>query len=422
MGALGGLSGLAGGAAGTGFAKPTGANILNPVSTDQTNESYTQNQAALAQQQGLVTALQGQNGIGNQSQVYNQFQNVASGAGPNPAQAMLNQATGANVANQASLMAGQRGAGSNVGLIARQAAQQGAQAQQQAAGQAATMQANQSLNALGQAGNIAGQQVGNQIGATTANTQAQQSEQQNLLNAIANQNNANVGMQSNINAGNAGLANGVMQGQQKAIGAALSSGAAGAGKPSARGGEVVAYADGGAVGPQSSFGQFLAGWGSNNGASTPIQFNPGMQQMSGDNGPDWKINRSSKTLQSSGQENSGMAGGAADSVGGPKTTPTEMVASRGGKVPALVSPGERYLPPSEVKAVAAGKKNPMEAGEKIPGKPKVGGAKNSYKNDTIPKTLEEGGIVLPRSVTQAKHPHWEAHKFVSALMAKKGLK
>jgi hypothetical protein len=95
------------------------------------------------------------------------------------------------------------------------------------------------------------------------------------------------------------------------------------------------------------------------------------------------------------------------------------LAAEGGKVPALVSPGERYLPPKEVAKVVKGQKSPMEAGEKIPGKPKVGGAKNSYANDTVPKTLEEGGIVLPRSVTQSKNPEWAAHKFVRDVMAKK---
>jgi len=72
-----------------------------------------------------------------------------------------------------------------------------------------------------------------------------------------------------------------------------------------------------------------------------------------------------------------------------------------------------------VPKVAKGEKSPL-AGEKIPGKPKVGGAKNSYANDTVPKSLNEGDIILPRSVTQAKNPHWAAHKFVSAIMAKNG--
>ena len=97
------------------------------------------------------------------------------------------------------------------------------------------------------------------------------------------------------------------------------------------------------------------------------------------------------------------------------------MAAHGGKarkkVPALVSPGERYLSPEAVKKVEKGA-DPIKAGQKIPGKPKVAGAKNSYANDTVPKTLEEGGIVLPRSVTQSKHPHWAAHKFVAAIMAK----
>jgi hypothetical protein len=92
--------------------------------------------------------------------------------------------------------------------------------------------------------------------------------------------------------------------------------------------------------------------------------------------------------------------------------------AKGGKVPALVSPGEIRIPKKDVKKVAEGKKSPLE-GEKIKGKPKVPGAINSYANDTVPKTLNEGDIILPRSVTQSKHPHWAAHKFVAEIMAQK---
>jgi len=119
-----------------------------------------------------------------------------------------------------------------------------------------------------------------------------------------------------------------------------------------------------------------------------------------------------------------VAGGAGDAMpantGTADTTQDQgsMAAARGGKVPALVSPGERYLPPKEAEKVAKGKKDPMKAGQKIPGKPKFPG--NDYRNDTVHKNLEEGGIVLPNSIMQAKHPHWEAHKFVSAIMAKNG--
>lgn len=96
--------------------------------------------------------------------------------------------------------------------------------------------------------------------------------------------------------------------------------------------------------------------------------------------------------------------------------------AKGGQVPALVSPGERYLPPQEVKKVAEGKKSPMKAGEKIPGKPKVGGAVNSYANDTVKKNLSEGGIIIPRSITQGDDAESKAHAFVSAVLAHQGLK
>lgn len=176
------MLGLNGGVNGTGAQAPqlTQANLTN---AGQLSSAYTGNQNALQQQQQLLQAIQGQNGLGNQSQVYGQLQGIANGTGPNPAQAMLNQATGQNVSNQAALMAGQRGAGANPALIARQAAQQGANLQQQAVGQGASMQAQQSLNAIGAAGNLANQQVSNQMGAVNANTTAQQAEQQALLNA-----------------------------------------------------------------------------------------------------------------------------------------------------------------------------------------------------------------------------------------------
>lgn len=244
MGALGGILGLNGGVNGTGAQAPT-LSQTDLTNASQLSSAYKGNQQALGNQQSLLTALQGQNGIGNQSQVYGQLQGVVNGTGPNPAQSMLNQATGQNVSNQAALMAGQRGAGANPALIARQAAQQGANVQQQAVGQGATMQAQQSLNALGMAGNLAGQQVGNQIGATTTNTAAQQAEQQALLNAqnasnqqVTNFNQARMGQGSNpltaIGQGASGLAGGI--------------------------GALAALAEGGQVpqGPRSQLAQSLA--------------------------------------------------------------------------------------------------------------------------------------------------------------------
>ena len=83
------------------------ANIQQGTNAGQLNQAYNQAQTGLSQQQQFAGQAAAQNGLSNQSQVYNQLAGVASGQGPNPAQAQLANATGANVSNQAALMAGQ---------------------------------------------------------------------------------------------------------------------------------------------------------------------------------------------------------------------------------------------------------------------------------------------------------------------------
>lgn len=280
---LNGLVGGAGGASGTGFAAPQGADVQTGLGPGQIGTAYNGAQNSLASQQALLAALQQQNGFGQQNKVGGeqqtlanqlagnnsvanqgtelrqqqylnnalvanngaanqgsayqqtqglanqlgnangvgnqsaalasqmalarqqqataaQYQGIANGTGPNPAMAALNQTTGQNVANQAALMAGQRGAGANVGLLARQAAQQGAATQQQAVGQGATMQAQQELNALS---GLSGQQqaIGNtqQNVANIAQQQVGQTQAQQA--ALANQAATQVGQaQSGIQA------------------------------------------------------------------------------------------------------------------------------------------------------------------------------------------------------------------------------
>lgn len=194
-----------GGANNSGFTAAS-APIVAPTTAGQATDAYGNAQSGLTQQQLLINQLNAQNGIGNQNSVYNQLQGVTNGTGPNPAQAMLNQSTGQNVANQAALMAGQRGAGANVGLLARQAAETGANTQQNAVGQAATLQANQSLNALGQQSGIANNQASNQIGAVGNYNTAAQGEQGQLLGSINAQNNANVANTGNMNNANQSMA------------------------------------------------------------------------------------------------------------------------------------------------------------------------------------------------------------------------
>lgn len=429
MGAIGGMFGLAGGANGTGFGTPGSANIANPVTADQISQSYGSNQQSLQAQQQLLQAIQGQNGLQNQSNVYDQLQGVANGTGPNPAQAMLNQQTGQNVANQAALMAGQRGASSNVGLMARQAAQQGAATQQQAVGQGATMQANQSLNALNSMGSMANTMASNQIGQTNANTSAQQGEQSSLLGAQNAYNAAQVSNNSNVNNANASLANTQMGTQAGAIGGISNAvGVLGGIVPKAHGGMIEKkYADGGAVSAypgQSEFGSFIHEMsqpqspgqeGSPQGNNSPEQNKSLQNGMSGASQAGLKGMMESGAAPSTGL----MAGGAGDAV--MEAAPLAMMAAHGGGVPAAVSPGEKYLSPQAVQAVEQGA-NPMQVGKTIPGQPKVGGAKDSYKNDTVPTTLQEGGIVVPRSKTQSKNPDKASMDFVHNVLAKRTAK
>lgn len=458
--AMQGLMGLGTGAGGTGFAPPQAAGIQNPVTADQINQSYTDVQSGLASQQQLLQALQAQQGIQNQSDVYNQLQGVANGTGPNPAQAMLNQATGQNVANQAALMAGQRGAGSNVGLMARQAAQQGAATQQQAAGQGATMQANQSLNALGQLGGLSTQQVQQQVGATQGLSQAQMAEQQQLLGAQQAYNAAAVGSQSSINNANAEFVNTRLQGQTGALGgmaqgAASGLAALGALAAAAEGGEVVTYSDGGGVsnpspssasstdsnpsnsssGPSSFFGKYLAQLqkqqaANNQSANSTMQqgnlsFTGGVQGLSNGMSSATSSGITGITGGISGLLGGGGGGAMGGSAGGGGAGLNSGAAgmsaammAKGGRVPALVSPGEIYLSPEKVEKVKKGA-NPVDVGEKIKGKPRVPGAVNSYKNDTIPKTLEGGGIVVPNKETKSKTPRTDSAKFVASILAKR---
>lgn len=369
MGAvIGGLLGLNGGASGSGYAAPAQANIINPTNQYQLNNAYQGTQGSLASQQQLLTALQGQNGIGNQSQVYGQLQGVANGTGPNPAQAMLNQATGANVANQAALMAGQRGAGANVGLIARQAAQQGAQAQQQAAGQAATLQANQSLNALNSAGSLANTQASQQLGQTNANAQTQLAQQQALLGAQQGVNNANVASQGNVNSANAGLANTTMQGQQTGIGGLING-------------------LGGAVG-----GLFK-------GAAGAVDATPGILAAAGP--------------EAAGIGEGAMAGGAADAAGSGLAEGL-LLAAKGGEIKGPRSKLGQHLKSGKgLQDYKSG--GAVQAG---PGQKAVASG-NSYSNDKIPALLSEHEIVLPREVTMSKDPVKASAKFVASVIAKR---
>jgi hypothetical protein len=193
------------------------------INADQLNQSIAQNTGAYQQQNDLAQALasQGQQGMQAQSGLAQALQAQAMGMGPNPAAAQLANQTGNNIASQAALMAGQRGAGSNVGLMARQAAQQGGAIQQNAVGQNAVLQAQQQLAAQKQLQDLAASQIGQQTNAVgNLNNFALQNQGQ-MFNMQANQNQVNAGMA----AGNAANTAGAIGGLINAAGGAATMGA-----------------------------------------------------------------------------------------------------------------------------------------------------------------------------------------------------
>ena len=99
------------------------------------------------------------------------------------------------------------------------------------------------------------------------------------------------------------------------------------------------------------------------------------------------------------------SGGAADFL---KALSSASMA-HGGKVAVIVSPGEKILQPQEADRVANGDKGPLHKKD-VPGKEKVPG--DSLKNDTVPKKLAAGSVVVPKSQNDSDD---KAAEFVKSL-------
>lgn len=431
-----------------------GANIQQGTNNAQLNQAYTSAQQGLNDQSRIVNTLNPQvaGAVQNQNALANQLYGMTQGQGPNPAQMELAQATANNVAQTGAQMAGARGASGNVGLMARQIGQQGAATQQAGAGQAATLEAQQQIAAQQNLANLANTQVGQAQGAVTGENQAQQNEQNTLQGANTAANNAAVGMQSNVNstnaqtaAGNQGLLGKVLGG----VGSAVSSVTNGLGL--SHGGEVEApshiklaemnahsmkYAGGGPIvgnpllgnqstpAAQSFVGQYVnsaPSAGPNIQAASPMPdqnysldglgsaagnaLNPNGSSGSATNRTEAQTKSDYANADAMLGNNPGQEMAADNSMepqmaahGGMMEQPKNHVANflfgKGGKVPAMVSPGEIYLSPEKVHKVIHEGVDPAKIGEKFKGKAKVKG--DSLKNDTIPKDLEEGGVVIDR--------------------------
>lgn len=420
------------------------ANIQAGTNTDQINSAYTGANNAINSQVGLTNQLAPQvgNAVNNQNAVANQELGIVNGTGPNPALAQLNQTTAQNVNNQAALMAGQRGAGSNVGLIARQAAQQGAATQQQAVGQGATLAAQQQIAAAQNLATLSNAQVSQAGQATTNLNSEQQAEQAILQNANTAYNNAGVSMQSNINnanqatsAQNAGTNNGIIGGILGGVSA------------------LAGFAEGGEVSENPNLGQFKEGQPVSTGNLTAPDINlvsnskniqdaydsgkksispkdsddfdyPELEQP--DIGSSFGSQISNLSPAPTLGSNISLTGAAPASSAAPFALEAAPLVfanggmahdhfhqyfSGGGPVKALVSPKEVYLEPEQVHKVLKEGADPMKIGHRFPGKDKVKG-RNSFKNDVIPTTLRDGGMVIPVSVTTHRNASHKSRQFV----------
>lgn len=381
--------------------KPQQTPLVNPLNNSTVQADNSSQTGAITNQAGLASQLAGNNGVGNQNSVYgqqqalaNQLGQMAQGNGPNPALAQLQQTTGQNVANQAALAAGQRGSGANAGLLARQIGQNSAQTQQQAVGQAATLDQQQQLNAINalqaqqQAlGNTAQNQIGNQQSANTSQAGLAAQQQGLTTQAIQQQNAQNIAQQQGVN--QIGAQQGAQTSNQVTqIGGGIASG----------------------LGTALGVGQTPASNTGTAATNVPVQAHAqgGIVRAYANGGPVFANSSNQSANLKEGYKGKSKIG-------------KHLMMAKGGKVPALVSPGEIYLPPEKAEKVKAGKASPL-SGEKIKGKPVVGGAINSYANDTVKKDLKPGGIILPRAVTQSKKPSESALKFIETLKKKHGVK
>lgn len=333
---------------------------------------YTQTQGILGQQDALAQQLQAE----------------TLGAGPNPAQNALNQNTGENIEQAAALAAGTRGAGTNAGLIASNAAGQGAKVQQQAVGQAATLQAQQQLAAQAQ---LQAQQQ-----SEAGVIQNEQGIQGNLYGASANANNA----QNNTGVANYAQAQGVNA--QTAQANANAANKTTSGLLQGVGSLAALFAEGGTVPPHMKkmaeiYHPHLAGGGEVNfGVSSPGNVPISTPVVEQDNKVDPKADAS-----------------AVSSIGG--KFQKKGASSSGSSSPALLDAGDTKAAPTTLYAAQGGKA--LKAGGQVPGTPKVN--RDAYSNDTVSAKLTPGEVVIDLDTLKDKGKLGQMARFIAANIERK---
>jgi hypothetical protein len=313
------------------------------------------------------------------------------------------------------MMAGQRGAGANVGLMARQAAQAGGGIQQQAVGQSAQMQAQQQLAALA---------------GLTQQQQAQAATQGQIAGigqGIIGQQQANIGQLAGIGS--------TLTGQQQAAIAAQ------AGQAQQQIANQMAGNQAYNAQANQMAGQQIGQMNNYTGAQQAQQ-NAMLGAMQGYNtamgASQASINAAnSATNAEKIKAQSNMFGGAMGGLGAAGAA--MMMMAEGGKVEAPASYADGGGVELEAAPVQAGPSSSFgqflmarEAGQPLRtlhlfdgGLASEGGnvlartgaqqakvAGDSRVNDTIPALLSEGEIVLPREVTMSKNPVRASADFV----------
>lgn len=237
--------------------------LQNADYLNQLNQSQQQyNQLNVPGNAAALQALQsGQQAGGMQATLAQQLAAQASGQGPSLAQMQLQQASDANIKNNAALIAGQKGI--NPGQAARQVAMSNASQGQNLANQSAQLRLNEQMQKQQALAQVLGQQRGQDIGQYQnqlgSNQQmystAGQLNNQQTQNQISNYYGA-AGINSGISQFNAAGAQKDAEGDKK-MASSLIGGMAAHGGQIHNGSVIPAYYAGGQIAPLSGNGDLI---------------------------------------------------------------------------------------------------------------------------------------------------------------------
>jgi hypothetical protein len=364
-----------------------------------------------AQQVSLAGGPTGQQDLNNQNQLYAQQQNFANtlqqqanGQGPSVANLQLQQTLQQQQANAAAQAASARGV--SPALANRQAQQAQASNSQASAQSGALARAQETLNAQGELGSTLNNQASQNISQQGLGLQAQEANQQ--ANLGAQEATSQIGQAQN--AGQFNILSGLAQG------VAGLAGMGGGGAGHAFGGQIHGYANGGKVMNFDGGGSVPPYTGGYVTPDTLSALNNASRMLGGSNNAGVGASSSPSTAFQTGRQlNKTLTANPPPAAGDTQASGPGGMFSVGGKVKAMLSPGEVRVPvdktknPKEAERYAA---QAVKNGKKIPGKAKVAG--DSLQNDTVPANLNEGDIIVKRS--KAKDPQ-DAAAFVRALLA-----